>query len=48
VIQESLELATVMKMNDAEVPQVLALLGLPVSEDGRAGPVAAGRGAAAG
>lgn len=28
VIQESLELATVMKMNDAEVPQVLALLGL--------------------
>jgi fructokinase len=29
VIQESLELATVMKMNDAEVPLVLALLGLP-------------------
>ncbi|MGA2807786.1 MAG: carbohydrate kinase [Terracidiphilus sp.] len=29
VIQESLELATVMKMNDAEVPQVLTLLGLP-------------------
>jgi len=29
VIQESLELATVMKMNDAEVPQVLGLLGLP-------------------
>jgi len=29
VIQESLELATVMKMNDSEVPQVLALLGLP-------------------
>ena len=28
VIQESLELATVMKMNDAEVPQVLSLLGL--------------------
>ena len=28
VIQESLELATVMKMNDAEVPQVLGLLGL--------------------
>jgi fructokinase len=28
VIQESLELATVMKMNDAELPQVLALLGL--------------------
>ena len=29
IVQESLELATVMKMNDAEVPQVLALLGLP-------------------
>ena len=29
VIQESLELATVMKMNDAEVPLVLQLLGLP-------------------
>jgi fructokinase len=29
VIQESLELATVLKMNDAEVAQVLALLGLP-------------------
>jgi fructokinase len=28
VIQESLELATVTKMNDAELPQVLALLGL--------------------
>lgn len=33
VIQESLELATVMKMNDAEVPLVLALLGMP-AEDG--------------
>jgi fructokinase len=33
VIQESLELATVMKMNDAEVPLVLGLLGLP-AEDG--------------
>jgi len=32
VIQESLELATVMKMNDAEVPQVLGLLGLPEFE----------------
>lgn len=30
VLQESLELATVVKMNDAEVPQVLSLLGLPV------------------
>lgn len=28
VIQESLELASVMKMNDAELPQILALLGL--------------------
>jgi len=32
VIQESLELATVMKMNDAEVPQVMTLLGLPAGE----------------
>ncbi len=29
VVQESLELATVVKMNDAEVPLVLGLLGLP-------------------
>jgi fructokinase len=29
VVQESLELATVMKMNDSEAPQVLSLLGLP-------------------
>ena len=34
VIQESLELATVVKMNDAEVPLVLGLLGLPAEEDG--------------
>lgn len=33
VVQESLELATVMKMNDAEVPQVMALLGLPAEEE---------------
>lgn len=33
VIQESLELASVMKMNDTEVPLVLALLGMP-AEDG--------------
>lgn len=33
IIQESLELATVMKMNDAEVPLVLGLLGLQVGED---------------
>ncbi len=32
VIQESLELATVMKMNDAEVALVLGLLGLPASD----------------
>lgn len=32
VVQESLELATVMKMNDAEVPQVLALLGLQMTD----------------
>ncbi len=32
VIQESLELATVMKMNDAEVPLVMGLLGLPADE----------------
>lgn len=32
VIQESLELANVVKMNDAEVPLVLDLLGLPAAE----------------
>lgn len=32
VIQESLELATVMKMNDAEVPLVLRLLGLAAGD----------------
>jgi len=31
VMQESLELATVMKMNDAEAPLVLRLLGLPAA-----------------
>ena len=35
VIQESLELATVMKMNEAEVPLVLGLLGLPVGRSAR-------------
>jgi fructokinase len=35
VIQESLELATVMKMNDAEVPVVMGLLGLPGGNAGR-------------
>jgi fructokinase len=34
VLQESLSLATVMKLNDAEMPLVLGLLGLPVSEPG--------------
>ena len=33
VIQESLELATVLKMSDEELPQVLSLLGLPAEED---------------
>ena len=42
VIQESLELATVMKMNDAEVPLVLALLGMPVEEDGSAASIRSG------
>jgi fructokinase len=32
VVQESLELATVMKMNDAEVQLVLGLLGLPTND----------------
>lgn len=32
VIQESLELASVVKMNDAEVPVVLGLLGFPPAE----------------
>lgn len=33
VIRESLELATVLKMNDVELPQVLALLGLKVVDE---------------
>ncbi|HWE84475.1 MAG TPA: PfkB family carbohydrate kinase [Terracidiphilus sp.] len=37
VIQESLELASVVKMNDAEVPMVLELLGFPQTETLRAG-----------
>ena len=32
-VQESLALATVVKMNDAEVPQVLSLLGLEAAEE---------------
>ena len=35
VVQESLELASVMKMNDTEVPLVLGLLGLQAFEPGR-------------
>jgi fructokinase len=37
VIQQSLELATVLKMNDAELPQVLGLLG--VKDELAAGPL---------
>jgi fructokinase len=33
IVQESLELATVVKMNDAEVPSVLSLLGLPAEDE---------------
>ena len=33
VIQESLELATLLKMNEDEVPHVLNLLGLPAAEE---------------
>jgi fructokinase len=40
VVEESLELATVFKMNDAEVPMVMGLLGLDAETDLRA---AAGR-----
>lgn len=42
VIQESLELATVVKMNDAEVPLVLALLGIPVEDEGLPGNLRSG------
>ena len=42
VIQESLELATVMKMNDEEVPLVLRLLGLPEGDDPAADPLRQG------
>jgi fructokinase len=33
VIQESLELATVLKLSDEEMPQVLSLLGLPADDE---------------
>lgn len=42
VVQESLELATVMKMNDAEVPLVLRLLGLPEQDGGTSHVLRAG------
>ncbi|HEY1984688.1 MAG TPA: carbohydrate kinase [Terracidiphilus sp.] len=42
VVQESLELATVMKMNDAEVPLVLGLLGLPAFDPLEPGALRAG------
>jgi fructokinase len=39
VIQQSLELATVLKMNDAELPRVLGLLGLKVVDELAPGPL---------
>jgi fructokinase len=39
VIQQSLELATVLKMNDAELPRVLELLGLPAEDKSAPGPL---------
>ena len=42
VIQESLELATVVKMNDAEVPLVLGLLGLTAEDDATLGSLRLG------
>ena len=42
VIQESLELATVVKMNDAEVPLVLPLLGIATEEGAVVGDLRAG------
>jgi fructokinase len=42
VVQESLELATVMKMNDAEVPLVLGLLGLQEFDSQAPGALRAG------
>jgi fructokinase len=42
VIQESLELATAVKMNDAEVPFVLALLGMPAEDDATVGSLRQG------
>lgn len=42
VVQESLELATVMKLNDTEMPVVLGLLGLPAGEAGDPGALRSG------
>jgi fructokinase len=42
VLQESLELATVVKMNDAEVPEVLGLLGLAGDESTDSGALRGG------
>jgi fructokinase len=44
VVQESLELATVLKMNDAEVPLVLGLLGLPAGDEREPETLRAGAG----
>jgi fructokinase len=44
VLQESLELATVVKMNDAEVPMVLNLLDLPAEDEPVASKLRAGAG----
>lgn len=44
ILQESLELATVVKMNDAEVPLVLTVLGLPAEDEAIASGLRAGAG----
>ena len=44
VLEESLELATVVKMNDLEVPQVLGLLGMTAEERTDAAALKAGAG----
>lgn len=41
-LQESLELATVVKMNDAEVPTVLTTLGIPGEDEGVASKLRSG------
>jgi fructokinase len=42
VVQESLELASVMKMNDGEVPQILSLLGLQAFDPEHPGTLRSG------